>query len=76
MTSLKTLSQGYEEIIESLPFTPASRVSEADEKNDRRSLERRLQDSLFLIVKRNRDSHSWQFPQGKWRADETMRDVS
>jgi large subunit ribosomal protein L46 len=48
-----------------MPFKPASRITEADEKNDRRSMERRLQDSLFLIVKRNRTDHSWQFPQGK-----------
>ncbi len=37
----------------------------SDEANDRHSLERSLQDSLFLIVKRNRNDHSWQFPQGR-----------
>lgn len=66
----------YEEIIESLPFTPAPRITEADEKNDRRSLDRRLQDSLYLIVKRNRADNSWQFPQGRWLPQETMREVS
>jgi len=55
----------YEEIVESLPFKPASRTTEADLKNDRRSMERKLQNSLFLVVKRNRSTHSWQFPQGK-----------
>eukprot|EP01031_Cornospumella_fuschlensis_P034058 gene34058-41223_t len=54
----------YEEIVDSMPFKPASRKTEADEKNDRKSLDRRLDDSLFLIVKRNRSDHSWQFPQG------------
>ena len=90
--------QPYEEIIETMPFKPASRVTEAgeyhirsiclfyrnelancialDEKNDRRSPERRLQDSLYLIVKRNRSDHVWQFPQGKILAEETCRGVS
>eukprot|EP01038_Epipyxis_sp_PR26KG_P011511 gene11511-15421_t len=66
----------YEEIYESLPFKPASRITEADEKNDRRSLDRRLQDNLYLIVKRNRSEHSWQFPQGKLLPEETMRMTS
>jgi hypothetical protein len=52
-----------EEIIASLPFTPAPRVTEADDKNDYRSIDRKLQDSLFLVVKRNREDNSWQFPQ-------------
>ena len=48
-----------------------------DTNNDRRSLERRLQDSLFLIVKRNRSDNSWQFPQGKILDDEkSLRLVS
>lgn len=64
----------YEEIIESMPFKPAPRVTEADETNNRRSTRRRLQDSLFLIVKRNRSDKAWQFPQGKFlEEDEHMR---
>ena len=59
-----------------MPFKPASRITEADTNNDRKSLDRRLQDSLFLIVKRNRNDNSWQFPQGKLLAEETMRTVS
>ena len=65
-----------EEILESMPFQPASRITEADRTNDRRSLERCLDKSLFLIVKRNRDANSWQFPQGKWNEGETMRQTS
>lgn len=59
-----------------MPFKPASRVTEADTNNDRKSLERRLQDSLFLIVKRSRNDNSWQFPQGKLLAEENLRTVS
>lgn len=48
----------------------------SDEKNDRRSMDRRLQDSLFLIVKRNRNDKAWQFPQGKFLEEDThMRGV-
>jgi large subunit ribosomal protein L46 len=62
-----------EEIIETMPFKPPPRITEADKTNDRHSLERRLQDSLFLIVRRNRDDFSWQFPQGKTLENETLR---
>jgi large subunit ribosomal protein L46 len=67
------VSMTSEEIIETMPFKPASRVTEADKTNDRRSLERRLQDSLFLIVRRNRNDFAWQFPQGKVLESETLR---
>lgn len=66
----------YDEIIDSMPFKPASRITEADEKNDRHSTERRMQDSLFLVVKRNRDDHHWQFPQGKVLAEENLRQTT
>eukprot|EP01041_Mallomonas_annulata_P008138 gene8138-16728_t len=62
-----------EEILESMPFKPAPRITEADETNNRRSLERKLPRSLFLVVKRNREDFPWQFPQGKWNIEETMR---
>ncbi len=39
-------------------------------------MDRRLQDSLFLIVKRNRNDKAWQFPQGKFLEEDThMRGV-
>lgn len=62
-----------EDIMASMPFQPASRTTEADLKDDRKSIERKLDQSLFLIVKRNRDANSWQFPQGKLQDDETLR---
>lgn len=46
-----------------------------DEANDRRSPERKLANSLFLVVKRNREKCPWQFPQGKWLEGETLRQV-
>lgn len=67
----------YEEIIEAMPFQPASRITEADVNNDRKSVDRNLQGSMFLIVKRNREDQPWQFPQGRLLDSETnMRTVA
>ena len=66
-------SPTVEEIIDSMPFEPASRITEADLTNDRRSTDRCLDKSLFLIVKRNREENVWQFPQGKLNEGETLR---
>jgi 8-oxo-dGTP pyrophosphatase MutT (NUDIX family) len=66
-----------EEILESMPFEPASRITDADTNNDRRSLDRKLPKSLYLIVKRNREDNSWQFPQGKIKDEESsLREVN
>lgn len=48
-----------------------------DLTNDRRSMERKLQESMYLVVKRNRTDFGWQFPQGKLLDSESsMRTVS
>lgn len=52
------------------------RITEADKANDRKSLYRKLDKKLFLIVKRGRDQHTWQFPQGDWVKGEMIREVS
>lgn len=54
-----------EEIVESMPFEPLGRETEADENNDRHSMMRKLDKSMYLIVRRSRDDSPWQFPQGK-----------
>lgn len=58
-----------------MPFQPAARETEADRTNDRKSLDRKLDQSLYLIVKRNRADNAWQFPQGKIMENETFRQV-
>lgn len=63
----------FDESLASLPFQPASRITAADESGNRQTTDRRLEDSLFLLVKRNRDDQAWQFPQGKLRDEETLR---
>lgn len=50
-------------------------VSFTDHANDRKSLERKLDQSLYLIVKRNREDNAWQFPQGKVLINESLRQV-
>eukprot|EP00605_Chrysophyceae_sp_TOSAG23-4_P002349 GSChrysophyteH1.ASY1.ANO1.2597.1 assembled CDS len=60
---------GYDEILASMPFEPASRTTQADIDGDMRSMNRRLDKSSFFIVKRNRSDNSWQFPQGKLNPD-------
>ena len=46
---------------------PMPRVTEADEKNDTKSLNRALQRTLYLLVK-NKDGQ-WEFPQDKLREE-------
>ncbi|KTW29216.1 hypothetical protein T552_01172 [Pneumocystis carinii B80] len=40
------------------------RETEADRQGDLRSLERKLDKTLYLLVKKPREEHCWQFPQG------------
>ncbi|KAG0225232.1 54S ribosomal protein L17 mitochondrial [Actinomortierella wolfii] len=52
------------------------RVTEADRKNDVRSLERALSRTLYLIVKKPRDQHAWQFPQGGVNVTENLQEAA
>eukprot|EP01090_Pellita_catalonica_P016793 TRINITY_DN491_c0_g1_i1.p2 TRINITY_DN491_c0_g1~~TRINITY_DN491_c0_g1_i1.p2 ORF type:complete len:267 (-),score=47.83 TRINITY_DN491_c0_g1_i1:937-1737(-) len=53
-----------------------SRITRADRANDRKSLQRHLDKRLYLIVKKNRENHAWQFPQGSLEADETLKECA
>ncbi|CAO3669952.1 unnamed protein product [Umbelopsis ramanniana] len=57
-------------------FETGSRLSEADKKNDIKSLDRALQRTLYLIVKKPRDQHAWQFPQGAVEEGEYLHDAA
>ncbi|KAG0040925.1 54S ribosomal protein L17 mitochondrial [Podila clonocystis] len=52
------------------------RVTEADRKNDTRSLERALARTLYLIVKKPREQHAWQFPQGGVHVCENLQEAA
>ena len=57
-------------------FRAASRETDADATNDRRSLERKLSETLYLLVKKPRDRNAWQMPQGGWERGETMKEAA
>lgn len=42
---------------------PGPRITKADLMNDRKSLRRKLDQKLFLLVKKERATHPWQLPQ-------------
>lgn len=51
------------------------RITEADRQKDMKSLERALARTLYLIVKKPREQHAWQFPQGGVRVCENLQEV-
>ncbi|KAJ7311105.1 hypothetical protein JRQ81_006706 [Phrynocephalus forsythii] len=58
-------------------FKPASRITDADENNDRTSLNRKLDQNLLLLVKQKLgDQMTWLLPQAEWEAGETLRDTA
>ncbi|GAA5858029.1 hypothetical protein JCM8547_006670 [Rhodosporidiobolus lusitaniae] len=46
--------------------------TEADRKGDVRSLERRADRTLYLLLKKKREQHAWQFPQGGVEGTESL----
>ncbi|XP_056427878.1 39S ribosomal protein L46, mitochondrial isoform X2 [Hyla sarda] len=55
----------------------APRVTEADEKSDLTSLNRKLENSLVLLVKEKIGTEDvWIFPQIEWQPGETMRQTA
>ena len=57
-------------------FQPASRETEADRSDDRKSLHRKLDRVLYLLVKKPRSDHAWQMPQGGLEEGESLLEVS
>lgn len=43
---------------------PTSQESEIEDDSNVKSLKRKLNEKLYLLVKKPRDDHAWQFPQG------------
>ncbi|GAA6001954.1 mitochondrial 54S ribosomal protein mL46 MRPL17 [Rhodotorula paludigena] len=48
------------------------RETEADRVGDEHSLERRADRTLYLLLKKKRDQHAWQFPQGGVEGQESL----
>ncbi|KAM5292722.1 large ribosomal subunit protein mL46 [Ctenodactylus gundi] len=57
-----------------LKFKPGPRITEADKKNDRTSLHRKLDKNLVLLVREKLgDEDIWMLPQAEWQPGETLR---
>ena len=58
-------------------FVPAPSYAEADELNNLKSLQRKLQETLVLLVKKEKDSPSWEPPLAEVMFDtnETLQQV-
>ena len=56
-------------------FKPGSQLTEADLSGDKTSLNRKLDRVLYLLVKKPRQEHAWQMPQGGVEADESLLQV-
>lgn len=56
-------------------FQPASRETEADRSGDLKSLQRKLDRVLYLLVKKPRKEHAWQMPQGGLEEQESLIEV-
>ena len=68
MTKVEGIDE-FEELLEAREielqsFKPGPRETEADRRGDRQSLQRRLDQVLYLLVKKPRREHTWQMPQG------------
>ena len=79
MTRLEGVDE-FEELLEAREaevqsFKPAPRETEADKREDRRSLQRRLDRVLYLLVKKPRREHAWQMPQGGVEEGESLLEV-
>ena len=79
MTRLEGVDE-FEELFEAQEtelqsFKPAPRETEADKQGDQRSLQRRLDRVLYLLVKKPRREHAWQMPQGGVEEGESLLEV-
>ncbi|XP_076447782.1 large ribosomal subunit protein mL46-like [Babylonia areolata] len=62
---------------EAKEFTQAARVTEADKTNNSKSVDRKLDQPLFLLIKQTfGDKSHWVFPQGPRQDGESMRQAA
>ena len=57
-------------------FQPAQRQTPADLNDDKKSMQRKLDRVLYLLVKKARQDHVWQMPQGGLEEGESLAQVA
>ncbi|VVC40822.1 NUDIX hydrolase domain,NUDIX hydrolase domain-like,Ribosomal protein L46 [Cinara cedri] len=68
------LDQNKEEL---LKFKLSSRITEADEKMDNKSLNRKLEENLIFVIKQKLGHDDfWILPQGLWTNGETLKETA
>ncbi|KAF8423647.1 putative 54S ribosomal protein L17, mitochondrial [Tirmania nivea] len=55
---------------------PMPRTTEADLKNDTKSLDRKLSRTLYLLVKKPQKGHAWKFPQADLIGQENLKEAA
>lgn len=55
---------------------PMPRITEADLKNDTKSLDRKLSRTLYLLVQKERKTNAWTFPEADLTGEENLKEVS
>lgn len=76
--SNQTAQDYYDENkVELNSFKLSSRLTEADEKNDTKSLKRKLEENLIFVIKQKFGPDDfWIFPQGLWIDGETLKETA
>ncbi|KAK9702609.1 hypothetical protein K7432_011170 [Basidiobolus ranarum] len=70
------LKEAFEETDVNAQFTPAPRTTTADLRKDVQSLDRALQRTLYLIVKKTGQERAWQFPEGPIDKSELLHEAA
>lgn len=73
--SQTTWEQENEGLIAATKVEKLDRTTEADKKNDSKSLDRALKQTLYLVVKQSGEG-AWQFPQGPIDSTEYLHEVN
>ncbi|KAL7337272.1 NUDIX hydrolase domain-like protein, partial [Rhodotorula toruloides] len=71
---MKAFEMAAEEVEGAPDYVP--RETEADKKGDVTSLERKADRTLYLLLKKNRKEHAWQFPQGGVEGEESLLEAA
>ncbi|KAK4054445.1 glycosylphosphatidylinositol anchor biosynthesis [Microbotryomycetes sp. JL201] len=77
-TGSEPLQQAYEMAADEVEGAtrPSAGLNDVEERGTVQSLERRLDRTLYLLLKKDRREHAWQFPQGGVEEGESLLDAA